>query len=68
METGDVAYIAGALGVVARARGMSRVAQDSGVTRMGLYKALSEGGDPKLSTLIGVLHSLGMRLSAKPLP
>ena len=53
-ETGDAAYIANALGVVARARGMTAIAKDAGVTRESLYKALSERGDPRSSTLLGV--------------
>lgn len=64
--TGDPAYIANALGIVARARGMSRVAQEAGVTREALYKALSTEGDPKLTTLLGVLKALGIRLHAVP--
>lgn len=67
LESGDARYIAQALGVVARAHGMTQIAKDAGVTREGLYKALREGGDPKLSTLLGVMKSLGMKLSAKPL-
>ena len=63
-ESGNAAYIANALGVVARARGMSSIARDAGVTREALYKALSETGDPKLSTLLGVLKALGVKLSA----
>lgn len=65
-ESGDAGYIAHALGIIARARGMTHVAKDAGVTREGLYKALSEQGDPRLSTLLGVLRALGIRLSAKP--
>lgn len=65
-ETGDAAYIAHALGVVAKARGMTGIAKEAGVTREALYKALTENGDPKLSTLVGVLRALGMKLSAKP--
>lgn len=65
-ETGDHAYITHALGVVARARGMSGIAKDAGVTREALYKALSETGDPKLSTLLGVMKALGVQLTAKP--
>ena len=65
-ETGNAAYIANALGVVARARGMSSIARDAGVTREALYKALSETGDPKLSTLLGVMKALGVKLSATP--
>jgi probable addiction module antidote protein len=62
-ETGDAAYIANALGVVARARGMTAIAKDAGVTREALYKALSERGDPRLSTLLGVAKALGVKLS-----
>jgi probable addiction module antidote protein len=59
---GDPAYIAHALGVVARARGMTQVAKDAGVSRESLYRALSGQGDPKLSTFMGVLRSLGLKL------
>ena len=65
-ETADAAYIAHAIGIVARARGMTSIAKEAGVTREALYKALSETGDPKLSTLLGVLKALGVQLSAKP--
>jgi probable addiction module antidote protein len=58
-ETGDSGYIAHALGIVARARGMSQVARDAGVSR----EALSPGGDPKRSTLLGVARALGFRLT-----
>jgi len=66
-ETGDPTYIAHALGVVARARGMTAVAKDAGVTREALYKALSEKGDPRLSTLLGVTKALGLQLDVKPI-
>lgn len=66
LETGDARYITHALGVVARARGMTGIAKDAGVTREALYKALREDGDPKLSTLLGVLKALGVELTAKP--
>ena len=65
-ETGDAGYIARALGVVARARGMSQVAKDAGVTREGLYKALSSEGDPRLTTLLGVAKSLGLTVTVQP--
>jgi probable addiction module antidote protein len=65
-ESGHAAYIAHALGIVARARGMTSVAKEAGVTREALYKALSENGDPKLTTLLGVLKALGIKLSAEP--
>jgi probable addiction module antidote protein len=64
--SGDARYIATALGVVARARGMTKVAREAGVTREALYNALSEEGDPRLTTLLGVLNALGIRLNAAP--
>jgi probable addiction module antidote protein len=64
--SGDPAFIVVALGAVARARGMSAVAEKAGVTRPSLYKALSETGDPRLSTLIGVVGALGYRLALTP--
>jgi probable addiction module antidote protein len=64
-SSGDAHYIAHALGVVARARGMTQVAKDAGVTREALYRALSQEGDPKLSTLLGVLKALGISLHAE---
>jgi probable addiction module antidote protein len=66
LESGDPNYITNAIGVVARARGMTAVAKDAGVTREALYRALSTKGDPRLSTLIGVMKALGIQLSAKP--
>jgi len=65
-DSGDAGYIRHALGVVARARGMTAVAREAGVTREALYKALSEDGDPKLSTLLGITKALGVRLRATP--
>lgn len=66
LESGDATYIANALGVIARARGMAQVARDAGVSREGLYKALSGEGDPRLTTLLGVTKALGIRLVAQP--
>ncbi|HLP66692.1 MAG TPA: addiction module antidote protein, partial [Rhizobium sp.] len=57
-ESGDAAYIANALGIIAKAKGMTRVAREAGVTREALYKALSERGDPKFSTILGVARAL----------
>jgi probable addiction module antidote protein len=65
IETGDSRYIANALGTIARARGMARVAQEAGITRQALYRSLSEKGDPRLTTLLGVAKSLGLKLSFK---
>lgn len=65
LECGDQAYITHALGVVAKARGMSGIARDAGVTREALYKALSEDGDPGHTTLIAALRELCDRWAAK---
>jgi probable addiction module antidote protein len=63
LSTGNAASIATALGIVARARGMTQIAKEAGVTREALYKALSPDGDPKLTTLLGVLKALGVELT-----
>lgn len=63
-EDGDPALIAAALGDVARARGMTKVAADAGLGRESLYKALSPGGNPELATVIKVVRALGLRLHA----
>jgi probable addiction module antidote protein len=63
--SGDATCIANALGIVARVRGMSAVAKEAGVTREALYKALSPTGDPRLSTLLGVVKALGVTLKAE---
>ncbi|GAU86002.1 addiction module antidote protein [Bosea sp. BIWAKO-01] len=62
LDEDDPAFLAKALGEVARARGMTQVAKDAGVTREALYRALSEKGDPRLSTLMGVMKALGLKL------
>lgn len=67
-ETGNAAYIANALGVIARARGMTEVARAAGVTREALYKSLSDEGDPRLTTLLGVARALGFKLVAEAVP
>lgn len=58
----DVAGIIRALGDVARARGMSQVARDAGLSRESLYKALSENGNPSFATVLKVARALGIRL------
>ena len=63
-EDGDPALIAAALGDVARAKGMTRVAADAGLGRESLYKALSPGGNPELATVVKVMRALGLRLHA----
>jgi len=61
LATGDASYIAKALGVIVRARGVSAIARQTGLTREGLSKGLSEGGDPKLTTILQVLNALDLQ-------
>ena len=61
----DAAGIARALGDMARAKGMSQVARDAGLSREILYKALSESGNPSFATILKVAHALGVRLHAE---
>lgn len=65
MEIGDQRFIVHALNTVARARGMTQIAKDAGIARQAMYKSLGEDGNPTLSTLLGVLKSLGLRLAVK---
>ncbi|WP_113400824.1 addiction module antidote protein [Rhizobium sp. SYY.PMSO] len=67
-EDGDVTDIAIALGNIAKAKGMTHVAKEAGITREALYKSLSEKGDPKLSTLLGVMKALGLQLTVTQAP
>lgn len=60
----DAAYIAHALGVVARAKGMTQLARDTGLGRESLYKALSGEGNPSFATILKVMHALGVKLHA----
>lgn len=61
----DPAFIAIALGEVARARGMSQLARDAGMTREGLYKALSADGNPSFATIAKVMKAMGLRLAVE---
>ena len=63
----DPAFIVHALGVVARARNMSQLARDTGLTREGLYKALSGDGNPTFATVVKVAKALGFKLIAQPM-
>jgi probable addiction module antidote protein len=67
LESDDPAFVADALGVVARARGMSEVAREAGVSRESLYRALSADGNPEFGTVLKVMRALGLQLSAAPL-
>lgn len=64
LETGDPAFIADSLGIVARAKGMAKVARQAGLGRESLYKALSPGGNPEFATVLKVVEALGLRLTA----
>ncbi len=66
LETQDPAFIADAIGVVARAKGMKRVAEDAGVSRESLYRALSANANPEFGAVLKVLASLNIKLVAQP--
>ncbi len=61
----DASGIARALGDIARAKGMTQVARDAGLSRESLYKALSENGNPSFATILKVARALGLRLHAE---
>lgn len=62
-EEGDPALILSALGDVARARNMMQLAKDTGMSRAGLYKALSDDGNPSFATVVKLAHALGLHLT-----
>jgi len=66
LQSDNPAFIADALGVVARARGMSEVAREAGVSRESLYRALSADGNPEFATVLRVVRALGLQLTAIP--
>jgi probable addiction module antidote protein len=66
LETDDSDLLLRALGDVARARGMSLVAKESGLGRESLYKALAPGAKPRFDTIVRVARALGVRLAAQP--
>ena len=66
LETGDSAYVAKALGVVARAKGMAELARETGLSREQLYRSFSERGNPTLKTLLAVTRALGVDLTTRP--
>jgi probable addiction module antidote protein len=63
LETGNAKYISHALNTVVRAQNMNKIAKDAGLSRSGVYKAFGQDGNPRLSTLLTVLNSLGVTLS-----
>ena len=66
LETNDAAFIAQAIGTAARARGMSEIAREAGVSRENLYRALNGETKPEFDTIVRVLAALGVQLAAKP--
>jgi probable addiction module antidote protein len=66
LEDGDPKLVAAALGDIARAKGMAEIAQEAGLGRESLYKALSPEGNPEFATVLKVLRALGLRLHATP--
>ncbi len=67
LEYGEPSLVAAALGDIARARGMTQLARETGLGRESLYKALSPNGNPEFSTIMKVVHALGLKLHASPL-
>jgi probable addiction module antidote protein len=65
LEESDASLVAAALGDIARAKGMTAIARETGLGRESLYKALSPEGNPELATVLKVVRSLGLRLHAK---
>jgi probable addiction module antidote protein len=65
LEDSNPSFLTQALGTVARARGMSQIAQASGLSRESLYKSLSAEGNPEFGTVLRVIQALGLKLSIK---
>jgi len=66
METGDAAFARDALGIVARAHGMNKVATVAGLNRESLYKALGATGNPEFGTVMDVMRAMGLTMSVRP--
>ena len=64
-ETGDARHIARAVGVVARAKGMTKIARETGLAREQLYRSFSENGNPTLETTMAVLKAIGFELTGR---
>jgi probable addiction module antidote protein len=65
LEDGDPEFIKAALGDVARAKGMTEIAEATGLSRTSLYKALSKDGNPEFTTVVKVLRTLGLRVGVR---
>lgn len=66
LEDGEPRVVIQALGNLARARGMSQIARQTGLRRESLYKALSPDGNPEFATVLKVVRALGIKLTAEP--
>jgi len=66
LEDGDKEVIATALGDIARSKGMTQIAQETGLGRESLYKSLSAGGNPEFGTILKVVEALGLKLQVVP--
>lgn len=66
LDEGDATVVAAALGDIARAKGMTRIARATGLGRESLYKSLSATGNPELATVLRVVAALGLELRAVP--
>jgi probable addiction module antidote protein len=68
VEQGHAGYLAHAIGVIAKARGMTAIEKETGMKRQALYRALSDTGNPTLDTLLKVLSALNLKLTIEPSP
>lgn len=66
LQSGDQGYIAHAFGIVARAKGVAQIAEETGLAREQIYRSFSENGNPTLKTLLAVMKAVGVELSARP--
>jgi probable addiction module antidote protein len=64
LASGDAKVVTAALGMIARAKGMSQMARDAGISREAIYRATGPDGNPTLSTLMAIVKSAGLKLSA----
>lgn len=65
-DTGDADYIQHVLGLIARSKGMTEVAEKAGLGRESLYKALKDGASPRFETILRVIHALDLKLALVP--
>ena len=67
-ESGDTASLMSSLRVVSRVKGVSKIAEESGLSRKGVQKALSENGNPQFGSVNAIMHAMGYRLTPQKLP